>query len=108
MQPPRIARWGIACAFAASIAPLPRRALATDCTGTLASTCINDDTLWPHAGAGRFLGFGGTETIAPGQVGFGLVTSYLSRPIVIRTFSPGPNGSGASGSDQFVVNDQVN
>ena len=81
---------------------------ATDCTGTLASTCINDDTLWPHVGAAHFIGVGGTETIAAGNVGFGLVTSYLSRPIVIHTASPGPTGTGTSGADQYAVNDQVN
>ena len=92
-----------------AIALTERDAQASDCTSTLASTCVNDDALWPHAGAARFTGIGGTETIAPGQIGFGLITSYLSRPIVIRTFSPGPTGTGSSaGSDQYAVNDQVN
>src|SRR6185312_13411362 len=78
---------------------------ATDCTGAngtnvIASTCINDDTLWPHAGASRFVGFGGAETVAAGQVGFGILATYLSRPIVLHV--PGPQG------DQYAINDQVN
>ena len=92
--------------MAAALATLvagERTARATECTGTLVSTCINDDTLWPHAGASRFVGFGGTETIASGAIGFGLVTTYLSRPIIIHTPSPGPGGT-----DQYAINDQVN
>jgi len=50
----------------------------------------------------RFAAVAGTETVARGQVGFGLVASYLSRPIVLRIASPGPGGS-----DQFVVDNQV-
>jgi hypothetical protein len=96
-----------ACACAASVAFVARDAGATDCTGTLASTCINDDTLWPHAGPARFIGVGGAETIADGQVGFGLVTSYLSRPIVLRTSSPGPSANG-NGQDQYAIDNQVN
>ena len=49
----------MAAAFVTLVAS-ERTARATDCTGTLVSTCINDDTLWPHAGASRFVGFGGT------------------------------------------------
>ncbi len=92
-----------AVALGASLVASERDAHATDCTGTLASTCINDDTLWPHAGGGRFLGVGGTETIAAGQPGFGLVSSYLSRPIILHTPSPAPNGT-----DQHAIDNQVN
>jgi OOP family OmpA-OmpF porin len=95
---------GMALAAASAAFALGERdARATDCSGTLASTCINDDTLWPHAGASRFVGFGGTETVASGAIAFGLVTTYLSRPIVIHTPSPGPGGT-----DQYAINDQVN
>lgn len=93
-----VAAGTIAAALSAS-----HDARATDCSGTLASTCLNSDTLWPHAGASQFVGVGGTDTIAEGQPAFGLVTSYLSRPIVIHTPSPGPGGT-----DQYAVNDQVN
>jgi len=77
-------------------------ARADTCSG-LYSPCINDDTLWPHAGPSRFVAVGSAETVAPGQIGFGLVTTYLSRPILLHVSSPG-----ASGSDQYAVNDQVN
>ena len=56
-----------------------------------------------HAGASSFVGFGGTDIVSPGHVGFGLVTTYLSRPIVFHIPSPGPEGS-----DQAVIDDQVN
>ena len=75
---------------------------SAECSGVL-SPCINDDTLWPHAGPSRFVALGGTETIAARQLGFGLVASYLSRPIVLQTPSPG-----AGGSAEDAVNDQVN
>jgi len=57
-----------------------RPARATDCSGPY-SPCIDDDVLWPHAGVARFEAVGSTQTLAPRQLGFGLVTSYLSRPV---------------------------
>lgn len=77
-------------------------AQAKECTNPLVNTCINSDTFWPNPGPTRFATIGGTETVAEGQVGFGLVATYLSRPVVLRVASPGPGGS-----DQFVVDDQV-
>ena len=59
----------------------------------LTSTCINDDTFWPHAGPQRFIGVGGTETTAEDKIGFGLVTDYLSRPIILKSPSPGPKAA---------------
>jgi hypothetical protein len=79
------------------------RSLANSCTSPLVTTCINDDTFWPHPGPSQLLAVGGAETTAKGQVGFGLVTTYLSRPIVLHIPSPGPGGS-----DQYAINDQVN
>jgi hypothetical protein len=67
------------------------------------STCINDDVLWPHAGPAHFVAVGSTETVAAGQIGFGLVTSYISRPIVLQVPSPG-----SGGSPEYAINDQVN
>jgi OmpA-OmpF porin, OOP family len=93
----------VAFACVLSLAIQPRLAGATDCSGIL-STCINDDTLWPHAGAARFAAVGSTETVTSGQLGFGLVTSYSSRPIVLHVRSPGD----AQGSDEYAVNDLVN
>src|SRR5260370_26369579 len=79
-----------------------RFAAATDCSG-IVSPCINDDTLWPHAGAARFLAVGGIDTVGSKQLGFALVSSYLSRPIVVHLPSPG-----GAGADAYVINDQVN
>jgi OmpA-OmpF porin, OOP family len=79
-----------------------RPAAAGECSG-VASPCINDDTLWPHPGASRFVAIGSAETIAAGQVGFGLVTSYLSRPIVLAVPTPGPPGT-----KEYAIDDQVN
>ncbi len=79
------------------------RADASDCTNPLVSTCINSDTYWPHAGPMRMQTVGSAETTDEGQVAFGLVTSYLSRPIVLKIASPGPGGS-----RQNVVDNQVN
>ena len=88
----------------AAFVGLSTRASATErCGSPLVTTCINSDTLWPHAGAQQLLTVGGTETVGKGQVAFGLYTSYLSRPISLHLPSPG-----AGGSDQFAVNDQVN
>jgi hypothetical protein len=87
-----------------SVLVLGRETLARagTCDRPVVSACINSDTLWPHFGPTRFVGVGGTETLAPGKVGFGLVTSYQSRPVVVHIPSPGP-----SGSNQNAVNDQV-
>ena len=94
-------------AFAASASSLAvfdeGTAEAKDCANPLISTCINSENLWPNAGPQRFVGVGSTETVARGQVGFGLVTSYLSRPIILQVASPGPGGS-----EQYVVDNQVN
>jgi OOP family OmpA-OmpF porin len=81
-----------------------RRAHAADCAGAV-SPCIDVDTLWPHAGVADFVAVGSTETVTPGQVGFGLVATYQSRPLVLQVASP---GAGAGGSEQDAVNDQVN
>lgn len=59
------------------------RAWAGGCDSPELSGCIDSDTLWPHAGPQRLVGVGGTETLATGRVGFGLVGSYQSRPIML-------------------------
>ncbi len=79
------------------------RADASDCTNPLVSTCINSDTYWPHAGPMHMQTVASAETADEGQVAFGLVTTYLSRPIVLKIASPGPGGS-----QQNVVDNQVN
>jgi OOP family OmpA-OmpF porin len=100
---PRIAASAFACALAWIACALPARASGTtECSGAR-SPCINDDTLWPHAGPAHFVAVGSTETVAAGQLGFGLANSYLSRPIVLQVPSPG-----GAGSSEDVINDQVN
>jgi hypothetical protein len=93
----RIVLAAAGAALAAGLAAPAAR--ATDCSGVY-SPCINDDALWLHAGASSFVSIGATRTVAAQQVAFGLVASYLSRPIVLSV--PGPAG------DQYAVNDQVN
>jgi hypothetical protein len=89
----------LATAFTATLAAPAAR--ATDCSGFL-TACINDDTLWPHAGPARFVAVGSTETVAQGQVGFGLSSSYLNRPVVLST------QLGSLQTNQYAINDQVN
>src|SRR5690606_36601488 len=86
-----------------SFVGLAREAKAQDCDNPLVNTCINADTLWPNPGPIRFTGVSGTETVAAGQVGFGMLASYHSRPIVLHVASPG-----GSGSDQSVIDHQIN
>jgi OOP family OmpA-OmpF porin len=93
--------WTLPVASALAVTLFAPAARATDCSGTV-SSCMNDDLLWPHAGPSQFVAVGSTQTIAPGQLGFGLVTSYLNSPIVLRDPSPPP------GSDQPAVKDLVN
>jgi hypothetical protein len=89
-----------ACVLA--FGPTPAR--AASCSGVVQS-CINDDTLWPHAGPARFLAVGSASTVRTGHIGFGLVTSYLSQPVVLQLASPGMS---AGGTQAIAVNDQVN
>jgi hypothetical protein len=100
---PRITAFAFfgAVAWTASAA-VARANGTTECPGPV-SPCINDDTLWVHAGPSHFVAIGSTETVAGGQLGFGLVTSYLSRPVVLHLPSPG-----SGGTSDYVVNDQVN
>lgn len=91
-----------ALAFALVTVGYAADAHAKECTNPLVNTCINSDTFWPNPGPTRFATVGGTETVGSGQVGFGLVATYLSRPVVLRVASPGPGGS-----DQYVVDNQV-
>jgi hypothetical protein len=44
-----------------------------------------------------------TETLGSGEIGFGMIATWISRPVLLHVASPGP-----SGSDQFVVDNQVN
>lgn len=90
-----------AATFALLVA-FPSEARADSCANPLVGACINSDTLWPQAGPTRFVGIGGGETLGEGQLGFGLVASYASRPVLLRLASPGPGGT-----EQTAVDDQV-
>jgi hypothetical protein len=93
----RIALVAFSCA--ASLTLPVHNSGATDCFG-IYSPCVNDDTLWPHAGYARFESVGSTQTLAPQQLGFGLVASYLSRPVVFRFRMP------SASSDPYAVDNQ--
>ncbi len=100
----RVLKRAVACAPLFSLLWLGESdARAQQCANPLISTCVNSDAFWPHAGPQRFAAVGSAETVAERQIGFGLVGSYLSRPIVIRGPSPG-----GAGSDQYAVDNQVN
>jgi hypothetical protein len=96
-------RPGIAALFTFLLANLfATAARAGDCSSP-DSPCVNDDVLWAHAGPSRFVAIASTDTVATGQIGFGLVATYLSRPVVLHVPSPG-----GPGTDQYAVNDQAN
>ena len=104
--PPMLVRpRSLALAILATGLAFPTAAHANDVcqAAPLVSTCINADNIWPHAGAARFVGVGGTELVDPGRLGFGIVADYLSRPVVFHVPSPG-----GSGSDQYAIDNQVN
>lgn len=76
------------------------RARAGGCDSPQLSGCTDADTLWPHGGPQRFVGVGGTETLASGRVGFGLVGSYQSRPVMIQ--------SAGNGARTAAIDNQIN
>lgn len=90
-------------ALALSVGATESVAAAQECSNPRTSTCINADTLWPNAGPQRFAAVGGTETVTPRQVAFGVVATYLSRPILLNAPPPGPGGT-----DQYAIDNQVN
>nr|WP_234022741.1 thrombospondin type 3 repeat-containing protein [Sorangium cellulosum] len=78
--------------FAAGL--LPATARADECAPAHGlSGCIDADNLWPHAGGGPFLAVGSTATAPSAKASFGLVASYLSRPVGLRASSPDPGGT---------------
>jgi OmpA-OmpF porin, OOP family len=93
----------LACAACALLASAAGRARASECNNAARlSSCINADTLWPHAGAGSFQAVGATETTAPSQFSFGIVTSYLRKPIVLKAASADPEGTTSPAVDHLV------
>jgi hypothetical protein len=93
----------VALAACVSAIVLARPAYAINCGPPNLSTCIDDDTLWPHAGSSHFFSIGAADPVEAGTVGFGLSTSYLSRPITLQVATPGPGGT-----QYNVIDNQVN
>ena len=79
---------------------LSARAAAAGCDTPITSPCVDSDTFWPHAGPQQLMTVGGTETVEAERVAFGLVASYLRRPIVLHVPS-------AAGSDRGAIDDQL-
>ncbi len=78
----------------ASVSLVASRAQAADCQPRAdLSSCVDADNLWPHAGSGPFFALGSGVTLPADQVSFGLVVSYLSRPVGLRVASSDPAGS---------------
>jgi hypothetical protein len=86
------------CAFALRSTPV----FADECKNAVLNPCMNSDALWVHPGASEFVAIRSTLASPKGQVGFGLVTTLQSRPVVLRVFSPGPPGTA-----QAVVDNQL-
>jgi OmpA-OmpF porin, OOP family len=94
------ALWPVLCA---GVITCIARTAAAGCDAPVVSPCIDSDTFWPHAGPSLFMNVGGTETVAADRIAFGLVATYLSRPIVLHVPSPG-----SAGSDRPAVDNEVN
>ncbi len=93
-----------AALLAASVLALSARAQADPCSPTnRLSTCVDSDVLWPRAGSGTFAQVGGATLTPPGRMGFGVVTAYQKRPIVLTLPSTDPKGSEAA-----AIDDQLN
>ncbi|MBI4701460.1 MAG: hypothetical protein HY744_09920 [Deltaproteobacteria bacterium] len=57
------------------------------------SSCIDADNVWPQAAGRDWQLIGPTGTAAAGSVAFGLVGSYILRPIGLRVASADPDGT---------------
>jgi outer membrane protein OmpA-like peptidoglycan-associated protein len=92
----------LAALAAAITASSGASALAADCQATpILSSCIDADNLWPHA-SGGFFSMGSALTTPANKSAFGLVASYLSRPIGLRVASPDPDGTVLYAIDNVV------
>jgi hypothetical protein len=69
---------------------------------TRQSPCFDADELWIPAAPTRFIGIAPGRALAAHTWTFGVDATYLSRPVVLRTASPDPNGR-----DVRVVDDVV-
>ncbi|HEX7669893.1 MAG TPA: hypothetical protein VF395_09930 [Polyangiaceae bacterium] len=69
---------------------------------TRQSTCFDADELWTPAAPSRFIGIASGRTLAPRTYALGIDTTYLSRPVVLETGSPDPNGRAVRVVDDVV------
>ena len=77
-----------------AISAAAREARSADCDPPNGlSTCVDADNLWPRPGGGPLFAIGSAATAPEGKASFGLVLSYLSRPIGLRVTSPDPGGT---------------
>jgi hypothetical protein len=95
------ARVGASLVTGLALFVLPARAV--DCTPrTAQSTCFDADTLWVPASPTAFVGIPGASALPARSFALTADASYLSRPVVLSTLSPDPNGR-----DVRVVDDVV-
>ena len=66
------------------------------------STCVDADNLWPTAGTGPFLSVAPALTMPAGRASFGIVLSYLSRPVGLAVASPSQAGTTINAIDDAV------
>ena len=87
----RSALLAVASASAATAAAPAARADACEVRNGL-SPCIDAQGLWVHPGPGRFVAIGPGTTTPEGQAAFGMLVTYMSRPIGLRVGSADPDG----------------
>lgn len=81
----------VAAASAATAAAPAARADSCEVRNGL-SPCIDAQGLWVHPGPGRFVAIGPGTTTPEGQAAFGMLVTYMSRPIGLRVGSADPDG----------------
>lgn len=85
---------GLFVAAFLSVNALPlRAAMASECgNGAEFSPCFDANPLWLAAGRALFLSMPDTRTLEPGQLGFGVASEVLHRPLRLRVASPDRDG----------------
>jgi outer membrane protein OmpA-like peptidoglycan-associated protein len=106
-QPAFVSRWRgsyvAACLAGAALLASAAPADAQSCKPVNGlSTCIDGDNLWATPGAGPFFSVAPTMTMPAGRASFGLVLSYLSRPIGLAVSSPSRAGTTIHAIDNAV------
>jgi hypothetical protein len=99
-RPPQGCVVGLGIALVLGLTPLVARA---DCDARLgASTCISADALWPTPGDQRFVYVAEGRVTPPRRFAISLVSSYQSKPIVLRVATPGREGT-----ESHPIDDQL-